>query len=319
LIAAATICQEWGADVISASLGGSSYNEIEETFFQNLFYESGIITDAASGNGGNDQNVYPAAYDGVLSVGAVDESLNLADFSTWNRQTTDVLAPGVNILSTFKDNSYRTFSGTSMAAPHCSGALVLMLSFVKNKTKKYFSAQDVFNAIKNTLVSTYTTTADRVEEISNSNDDNEYPIGVINVFAAIQYLQNEDERRQAVESRIVNFSEPVYISNGTQCANEVRLHICTDSKGYEIYYRLKRLSDDQIIWITKPDTLDNNSKYSEISCLDIANDCYRFDIRDKGGDGIVDGGGIELLYEGDELYRGNNFGSGGMLEFGSGC
>jgi len=321
LIAAATICQEWGADVISASLGGSSYNEIEETFFQNLFYESGIITVAASGNGGNDQNIYPAAYDGVLSVGAVNESLNLADFSTWNRQTTDVLAPGVNILSTFKGNSYRTFSGTSMAAPHASGALVLMLSFVKNKTKKDFTAQDIFNTMKKTLVSTYTTTADRVEESSNSNDDDEYPIGVINVFAAIQYLQDEDEdeRRQAVESRIVNFSEPVDISNSTQCANEVRLHICTDSKGYEIYYRLKRLSDDQIIWITKPDTLDNNSKYSEISCLDIANDCYRFDIRDKGGDGIVDGGGVELLYEGDELYRGSNFGRGGMLEFGSGC
>lgn len=94
LIAAATICKERGADIISASLGGSSYNEIEETFFQGLFYESGIITVAASGNGGNDQNVYPAAYDGVLSVGAVDESLNLADFSTWNRETTDVLAPG---------------------------------------------------------------------------------------------------------------------------------------------------------------------------------------------------------------------------------
>ena len=94
LIAAATICKEWGADIINVSLGGSNYDEIEEKFFSDLFYESGILTVAASGNGGNTQHVYPAAYDGVLSVGAVDESLTLAKFSSWDSSTTDVLAPG---------------------------------------------------------------------------------------------------------------------------------------------------------------------------------------------------------------------------------
>jgi len=75
-------------------LGGSNYNEIEEKFFKDLYYESGVLTVAAAGNGGNTRNVYPAAYDGVLSVGAADKALNLAAFSTWNRDTTDVLAPG---------------------------------------------------------------------------------------------------------------------------------------------------------------------------------------------------------------------------------
>ena len=94
MIAAATICKEWGADIINASLGGTSYNRIEEEFFRSLYHNFGILTVAASGNGGNDQNVYPAAYEGVLSVGAVDESLNMAEFSTWDSSTTDVLAPG---------------------------------------------------------------------------------------------------------------------------------------------------------------------------------------------------------------------------------
>jgi serine protease len=94
LIAAATICKEWGADIINASLGGESYNRIEEEFFSNLYHKWGILTVAAAGNGGDTQNVYPAAYEGVLSVGAVDESLNLAKFSTWDPSTTDVLAPG---------------------------------------------------------------------------------------------------------------------------------------------------------------------------------------------------------------------------------
>ena len=97
LIAAATICKEWGADIINASLGGNNYNRIEEEFFRNLFYKDGILTVAASGNGGNDVQVYPAAYDGVLSVGAVDESLQTAPFTTISRST-DVLAPGKQFL-----------------------------------------------------------------------------------------------------------------------------------------------------------------------------------------------------------------------------
>lgn len=98
LIAAATLCKEWGADIINASLGGSGYERIEEEFFRSLYYDSGILTVAASGNGGNDKNVYPAAYEGVISVGAVDESFNLATFSTWDPSTTDVLAPGKKII-----------------------------------------------------------------------------------------------------------------------------------------------------------------------------------------------------------------------------
>ncbi|MGK3760569.1 MAG: hypothetical protein ACI8RD_012886, partial [Bacillariaceae sp.] len=135
-------------------------------------------------------------------------------------------------------------------------------------------------------------------------------------------LESEDDKRHVVEGRtgIVPEREALYNSMH-RCANEVRLEISTDSKGYEIYYRLKRLSDDQIIWMTRPNTLGSNSNYSETSCLEIANDCYQFDIRDKGGDGIAetDGGGIELFYDGQELYRGGNFARGGMLEFGSGC
>lgn len=94
LIAAATICKDWGAHIINASLGGNSYSRVEEEFFRSLYYDYGILTVAASGNGGNDQNVYPAAYEGVLSVGAVDESLQMAQFSTYDPRTTDVLAPG---------------------------------------------------------------------------------------------------------------------------------------------------------------------------------------------------------------------------------
>lgn len=93
LIAAAMICADHGANIISASLGGSIYNQDEDEFFRFLRESYSIITVAAAGNNGDDRNVYPASYDSVLSVGASNRENTLADFSTLNAFT-DVLAPG---------------------------------------------------------------------------------------------------------------------------------------------------------------------------------------------------------------------------------
>jgi len=316
LIAAATICKEKGADIINASLGGNSYNRIEEEFFRNLYYESGILTVAASGNGGDARNVYPAAYEGVLSVGAIDESLHMAKFSTWEPKTTDVLAPGVNILSTFTDNMYATFSGTSMAAPHATGALALVLSYI-SENQVDISRQEIFHALKHTTMSVDTSRisreADTNDHASPSNDEDSPTIGVIDVYAAIEYLQSYKREHQAVgRSPVI----PTKEFSTTRCEIEIRLDITTDSKGDEIYYRLMRLSDKEPIWMRGPNTLNSHSVYSEKTCLEGSEDCYQFDIRDTGGDGISDGGGIEIIYNGNTLYKGGNYGPGGILKFG---
>jgi hypothetical protein len=94
LIAAAEVCKEAGANIISASLGGYRYNQFEDEFFRDLYNNDGILTIAAAGNGGSERNVYPAAYDYVFSVGAIQESRQLAGFSTLNPSSTDILAPG---------------------------------------------------------------------------------------------------------------------------------------------------------------------------------------------------------------------------------
>jgi len=309
LIAAATICKEWGADIINASLGGENYSRIEEEFFRNLYHESGILTVAASGNGGNTQNVYPAAYEGVLSVGAVDESLNLAKFSTWDPSTTDVLAPGVNILSTFKKNVYATFSGTSMAAPHATGALALILSYI-NENQMNINRQDIFHVLKNTMASIDTNSTVGREEDSNDESDDSHAMGVIDVFASIEYLENYDAKETGDRSPAI----------APRCDNEVHFNVVTDSKGGEIYYRLKRLSDDmdgdEVIWLTLPDKLESYSEYSEEACFQGPEACYQFDIRDKGNDGISEGGGIEIIYNGHRLFKGGNYGVGGALKFG---
>lgn len=305
MIAAAAICKEWGADIINASLGGTSYNRVEEAFFKSLYYDYGILTVAASGNGGDDKLNYPAAYDGVLSVAAVDESLDLAEFSTWDSSTTDVLAPGVNILSTFKDNVYATFSGTSMAAPHATGALALMLSYIKG-SQIDINRQDVFNVLKYNVASAQNSTSDDSDDDATDESSN---MGVIDVFASIEFL--ESSKDEIIP--LIHEKDPF------ACDVEILFDIQTDSRARETFYRLMSLSSDgnEIIWMQGPNHLENNAKYSERACFQGPEGCYQFDIRDRGSDGISEGGGIKLVYNGHTLYDGGNFGRGGMLRMGS--
>jgi serine protease len=98
LMAAAQTCADNGAQIISMSLGGSSKALPEQKTFDAL-YEQGILSIAAAGNGGDDKDHYPASYESVVSVAAIDSTYTVADFSQFNNQT-ELAAPGVGVLST---------------------------------------------------------------------------------------------------------------------------------------------------------------------------------------------------------------------------
>lgn len=108
------------AEVISMSLGGpTGTDELEAAVNYALSYNVVIV--CATGNDGADTPSYPAAYNGVIKVGATDSNDAIASFS--NRGET-ILAPGVNIFSTYP-GGYATMSGTSMATPHVAGVVAL--------------------------------------------------------------------------------------------------------------------------------------------------------------------------------------------------
>jgi serine protease len=104
LIDAANRCADAGAKVINMSLGGDAPSRGEEMVFRALD-KRGVLSIAAAGNQGvpttpTDAYSYPAAYDSVVSVAAIDSNKALAGFSAKNDQT-EIAAPGVAVLSTY--------------------------------------------------------------------------------------------------------------------------------------------------------------------------------------------------------------------------
>ncbi|TLS37258.1 S8 family peptidase [Pseudalkalibacillus caeni] len=122
--------------VISMSLGGpTDVPELHEAIKQAV--SRGVLVVCAAGNegdnnGNTDEFSYPGAYNEVIQVGAVDLNRRLASFTNTNDQV-DLVAPGVDILSTYPGGKYARLSGTSMATPHVSGALALLINIAEKE------------------------------------------------------------------------------------------------------------------------------------------------------------------------------------------
>ena len=89
-----------------------------------------VIVVFAAGNANQNIDVtpqYPAVYPEVISVAATDQKDVRASFSNYGTKV-DVSAPGVNIYSTYPNDTYTYMNGTSMASPHVAGLAALILS-----------------------------------------------------------------------------------------------------------------------------------------------------------------------------------------------
>ena len=116
---------EMGADVISCSWGALGVASQFEQDVINTVTDLGVAVVAAAGNNNKSAPHYPSAYNNVLSVAAINNDGQKASFSNYGT-TIDVAAPGLSLLSTFKNNNYGHISGTSMACPVAAGIVALV-------------------------------------------------------------------------------------------------------------------------------------------------------------------------------------------------
>lgn len=178
-----------GADVINLSLGGthSKYidNAIQEAVDKGstcvvaagngkkVYKADGEFIDSATGDRygiepDDTKNVCPAHLNGVITVGAIDNNTEKAFFSNYG-DSVDLVAPGVDVISSYKNGKYAKSSGTSMAAPHISAAVAMLL--LSNPT---ITPSQIETFIKDNCVI-----------IMDEVDENFYGTGYLNLYNLI--------------------------------------------------------------------------------------------------------------------------------------
>jgi len=156
------------ARVINLSIGGP-----REPFVSQLTRAAvarGIMVVAAAGNDGKGaQPKYPAALKEVLAVTGVDSRDQLYSAASTGNYI-DVAAPGVEIMSTMPGDKFNIFSGTSMAAPHISALVALLL-----QANPRLSPSEINSILKSTA-----------RDVGTVGTDNDYGSGVVNACVAFE-------------------------------------------------------------------------------------------------------------------------------------
>lgn len=166
-IAAVNYAIERGVDIMSNSWGGGGMSKALGEVIQ-AANDAGIVFVAAAGNeySNNDRKAtYPANYDipNVISVAAFTQGGKKSSFSNYGKTSVHVAAPGSKIMSTFKNGGYESLDGTSMAAPHVSGIVGLLLSQEPNMSPELVRERLIKTSTNNSKLDSTTVSGGRVD------------------------------------------------------------------------------------------------------------------------------------------------------------
>ncbi len=181
--------KQHGAKVINMSLGGGGFSSTLNNAVQSA-YSSGVVLVAATGNEADEPDytpgiLYPAGYDNVIAVGAVRFDNSRSYYSNYG-EGIDLMAPGGDLTidqngdgygdgilqetlaGSYSDFGFYFYQGTSMAAPHVSGLVAMIMSVGVREP-----------------VSIYDLLTQTALDLGNTGYDTEYGYGLIDAFAAM--------------------------------------------------------------------------------------------------------------------------------------
>ncbi len=111
-----------GADIINLSLGSSIGSQITQDAV-NYALSKGVTIVASAGNSGGSLPGFPARYEGVVAVGAIDPNGGRSSFSN---KGGDIWAPGRDVHTIYLNNGYKALNGTSFSAPYVAAMAAIL-------------------------------------------------------------------------------------------------------------------------------------------------------------------------------------------------
>ncbi len=191
-----------GAKVINMSIGGSMPSPLIEDAVKKAI-EKNVTIVASAGNSGDDWLNYPAAFEGVISVGSTNKENKLSSYSTYG-PSVDIVAPGENVYAPIyeyeRKSSFDYLSGTSMASPVVAGVASLLLTKHPNLTPA-----QVEYVLEHTA-----------KDLGAKGFDTKYANGLVNPIAALNFDVKKipaSVKNPKTEKEILNQAKTVVVAD----------------------------------------------------------------------------------------------------------
>ena len=194
-----TYAADAGCQIINCSWGGAGGGSFGQQVIDYATFNKNSLVVVAAGNNNSSIEFFPAAYNNAFCIAATSTNDSKSSFSNYGSYI-DVCAPGSNIYSTVYDNSYVSYSGTSMASPIAAGCAAI----VKSQNPS-------FNALQ--IGEQLRITADNIYSVpANGGLLNQLGSGRINLYNA---LVSSGPSVRANNLNVVDNNDNVFIVNDT--------------------------------------------------------------------------------------------------------
>ncbi|KAH8063089.1 serine-type endopeptidase [Aureococcus anophagefferens] len=309
-----------GAQISSNSWGYLSPGAYDQAELDAIDYynsKDGLVVFAA-GNGGTDEDWYPAYHDGAIAVAATDDHGDPAGFTCYG-DWIDISAPGVWVLSTGLGDQYEFMSGTSMACPHVSGVLAL------GKSVNMAASRDELLKCM----------ADTAKDIGSGDYAGKLGAGLVDAEAFVECAANGAPSARPTISPAPTTAAPSLkptISPAPTpdcgCNQQLVVNFVADAFPQENSVELKALElprgcvDEGVVKVDFAELEAGGKKDVVLSEQICAGVTYEFKFLDSFGDGLCCGegnggfdGSYKLVLEGEKIHEGAEFGKEDIFKF----